>query len=71
MCSGQNIVIVVNGEGSRFPTGRRCMASTAVIRNVVGKVVRVGRLVVFGEVTAYTGVGCCIVVTLVTSLACY
>jgi hypothetical protein len=66
MRSIQYEIIIVNGEGSRVPAGCRRVARFTICRNINGSVVRIGRLVVAGLVTALTGVRRVVVISIVT-----
>ena len=41
MSSGKSIVSIMSREGSRLPTGIRCMAASTFIRNTDGIMIRV------------------------------
>jgi len=66
VCALQHIVVAVNREGGRVPVGIGRVAFFAGVGYANGRMIRVTRLVVLGGVTAKAGIGCVVVIILVT-----
>ena len=58
VCPFNTVVIIMNGEGCRFPVGFGGMAGGTIIRYADSHVVGIGSLVIVIGMAAGTGVGC-------------
>lgn len=52
MCTGNHIIVTMDGKSSRFPAGLRCMAGFTGSRNIDQGVVRIGCFIKIRIVTA-------------------
>ena len=64
----QRVIVIVDRETCRCPTGRCGMAHGAIGRNIQGCVFRVGCLVKIGSVAARAGIGGIVVIAVVTGI---
>lgn len=62
----QHIIIAVNRESGRVPVGIGCVTFFAGVGDANGRMIRVTRLVILGGMAAKTGIGCVVVIILVT-----
>ena len=64
----QLVIVIVNREGCRVPTGCSRMTHCAIGGNGQGCMIRIGSGGIFRGVTARTGVWCIVVIAVVTSI---